>query len=276
MSTVTIAIQSYRNPEMLRVCLNAVHKYAGTHCEEIIVADGGTEEDTALMMREEYADVIFLPHQDNVGFGVLVNACLAQAHGTYIFFINADTILTEGVVDTLRLFMQTYQDVGLCGPAQKNFNGTWENTRFRFYKPQTILYRRTPLRRLRFAQRHLALFEMHDVTDHQPYTVPWVIGSAMFVRRAAINEIGGMDARFFMYMEDADWCRRLWDAGWKVVYHPGCSIFHFYGKGSARGGVVKSLLVNRLTWIHLASGLKYFMKYRGKALPHIRTITQSS
>ncbi len=268
---ITIAVQSYKNPEMLRLCLKSVQKFAGKEVLEVLVADGETQEDTALMMREEFPDVIFLPHEKNVGFGSLVNACIEKARGEYVFFINSDVILEENSIKTLKEYMNKHPEVGLCGPAQKNFNGVLENTRFSFYKPQTILYRRTILKHLPFARKHLDEFEMKKHENiKEPYSVAWVIGSAMFIRRDVIDKIGGMDSkRFFMYMEDVDWCRRIWEAGFSVKYNPQCSIFHFYGKGSAKGGLF-GIFFNKLTLIHISSALKYFLKYKGKSLPKIK------
>lgn len=270
MNKVTVAIQSYKNPEVLRLCLESIEEFAIDDIDEIIVADGATEEDTYLMMREDFPNVNFIPHDKNVGFGSLVNACIREAKGKYIFFINSDVILEKDSLKTLKIYMDKNKDVGLCGPAQKNFNGLLENTRFLFYKPQTILYRRTPLKHLSFIKKHLDRFEMKNIQNTEPYSVSWVIGSAMFVRKEVLDIIGGMDSkRFFMYMEDVDWCRRIWDAGWKVKYNPKCSIYHFYGKGSAGGGLL-SFLFNKLTIIHISSGVKYFLKYRGKSIPKIK------
>lgn len=270
MPKVSIAVQSYKNPEMLSLCLRSVQEHCAQIDYELIVADGATEDVTVTMMREDFPEARFIPHKDNVGFGALVNACIDHVSGEYVFFINPDTILEKHTVPDLIAFMDEHTTVGLCGPRQKNFNGQFENTRFRFYQPMTIVYRRTFLKRFAFAKKHLARFEMRDETRMEPYPVEWVIGSAMFVRREAIKKVGKMDRRFFMYMEDVDWCRRFWENGYVVCYNPQVTMYHFYGKGSAKGGVLKGLMFNRLTWIHIASGIKYFWKYRNAPMPHIK------
>lgn len=266
---VSIAVQSYKNPEMLAVCLRSVREHCADVSYELIVADGATDAATATLMREDFPDVVFLPHADNVGFSALVNACLERARGEYVFLINPDTVVESDTVAKLLAFMDTHPTVGLCGPRQKNFNGEVENTRFRFYRPQTILYRRTSLKHLAFAKRHLAWFEMRDVTRADPYPTEWVIGSAMFVRKSAVDVVGPMDRRYFMYMEDVDWCRRFWEKGFVVCYNPQVSMYHFYGKGSAKGGALRSMLSNRLTWVHIASACKYFVKFFSRPVPKI-------
>jgi GT2 family glycosyltransferase len=108
---------------------------------------------------------------------------------------------------------------------------------------------------------------MRDYDRKASKEVDWIMGSAMFVRRAAVLDVGPMDRRFFMYMEDVDWCRRFWEAGWRVMHVPSVTLYHYHGKGSARGGFLRSLLMNRLTWYHISSAAKYFWKYLGKAAP---------
>lgn len=74
-----------------------------------------------------------------------------------------------------------------------------------------------------------------------------------------------MDPCFKMYFEDVDWCRRFWEAGYKVVYNPESEMYHYHGRGSAGAGVLKTLISKKLAWVHIASAIKYFWKYFGKS-----------
>jgi len=261
-------VQSYKNPEMLRMCLNAIKKTVGSDgTVEVLVADGATEEETRMLLREEFPWVRFFPFSRNVGFRALVNKSVAESAGEYILLINADVIVTSGAVETLHAFLKENPTIGMVGPLQKNFNGELQHTCFRFYKPLTILYRRTFLKNFWFARKHLSWFLMKDYDHRMPRDVDWILGSAMMISRKALAAVGPMDQRFFMYMEDVDWCRRFWENGFRIVYNPHALFYHYYGKGSARGGFWGSLLLNRLTWIHIASAFKYFAKYFGKPLP---------
>jgi N-acetylglucosaminyl-diphospho-decaprenol L-rhamnosyltransferase len=263
---LSIAINSYRNPELLRLCLESVFRYVNDIDFEVLVVDSDTEESTRLMM-DDFQQVKFIPNDRNVGFPVLLNRSLEEAKGEFLFLINHDIILTEHTVSELLKFMNTDPKIGILGPRQINFNGTEQPSYFRFYRPWTIAYRRTVLGKLPFGRRHLDWFLMKDYDRSRPKEVDWVMGSALFVRRQAVEAVGPMDTRFFMYMEDVDWCRRFWEAGWKVIHVPSVSVYHYHGKGSARGGFLGSLLLNRLTWYHISSAAKYFLKYLGKPLP---------
>lgn len=268
---ISIAINSYKNPELLRLCLESVFRYAGGsgYEFEVLVADSETEEATRLML-QDFPQVRFFPFDRNVGFVALVNKSLQEVAGDYVFLINHDIVLTEGSVAALFRFMESRKDVGMVGARQVNFNGTEQISCFRFYRPWTILFRRTLLGRLPVGRRHTDWFLMKDYDRRDPRETDWIMGSAMFVRRTAAATVGPMDTRFFMYMEDVDWCRRFWENGWKVMHVPSVTIYHYHGKGSARGGFLRSLLMNRLTWYHIVSAVKYFRKYIGKPVPEHR------
>jgi GT2 family glycosyltransferase len=234
---------------------------------EVIVSDSATQEDTKELMREEFPSDTFFPHEKNVGFGRLVNKALDHATGEFVFLINSDVILTPDSISILLNFLKQNSDVGIVGPKQLHFNNTLQKTCFHFYKPITIVYRRTFLKHTSFGKKHLAWFEMSDYNHKTQKDVDWIIGSAMMIPRAYIEKIGKLDTRFFMYMEDVDWCRRFWQFGYRVVYLPEAIVYHYYGKGSAKGGFFRSLLFNRLTWAHISSAIKYFWKYLGKSNP---------
>ena len=92
---VSIAVNSYRSPELLRLCLQAVRRElsGATFSYEVLVVDSATEEDTEMLLREEFPEVRFFPHTENVGFGRLINTSIRESVGKYLFFIN-DEVFT--------------------------------------------------------------------------------------------------------------------------------------------------------------------------------------
>lgn len=265
---LSIIIASYKNPQLLKVCLDSLQEDVADLEREIIVADGQTEETTELMMREEYPTVKFYPFEKNVGFQALLRKGITESSGKYLLLLNGDIIMTPGAIGKLLEFVKSDQKIGLAGPQLLNFNGTLQYSCFRFYHPLTIIYRRTFLGRLPLAKKHLAWFLMKDFDHESTRDVDWLMGSALMVSRVALEKVGLMDPRFFMYMEDVDWCRRFWEKGFRVVYYPLAQMHHYHGKTSGKVGVLRSLFSNKYTWIHISSGIKYFWKYRGKKVPH--------
>jgi GT2 family glycosyltransferase len=263
---LSIIITSYRNPELLRLCLDSVKKNTQGSFE-LIVTDSATEEATEMMMREEFPEVRFFPFEKNVGFQALLRKGLEESKGGYILLLNGDVVVTEKAIESLLEYIKKNPGVGMVGPKLLNFNSTIQDSCFRFYRPWTILYRRTFLGKFGFAKKHLDWFAMKDYDHKDPKETDWIMGSALMISREALKNVGYMDKSFFMYMEDVDWCRRFWEAGYKVIYYPLVSMYHYHGKGSGKGGFLRSIFRNRLTWIHIESALKYFWKYRGKKTP---------
>lgn len=263
---LSIAINSYKNPELLKLCIDSIKKNVKGVTYEIIVADSATEEDTEMMMREDYPDVVFVSFKENVGFQNLVKEGINRSRGEYLLLLNSDILVRKGSVEKLLEYLKNNPEAGLMGPKLLNFNGTLQYSCFRFYKPITIVYRRTFLHKFSFAKKHLDWFLMKDYDYTKPKDVDWIMGSAMMTSRQAIEKVGFMDPRFFMYMEDVDWCRRFWENNLQVVYFPEVSMLHYHKKGS-RGGIF-SVFFNKLTWVHISSAIKYFWKYRNKPIPH--------
>lgn len=205
---ITIAVNGYKNPELLRLCLTALYRELSqvSFAYEVIVADSATEEDTELIIREEFPRVRFFPFVANVGFKTLFNTSLTESKGKYIFLINSDILINQETIPILMNYLESHTEAKLVGPKQINFNGTLQLSCFRYYRPQTILYRRTWFGRLPFGKKHLDWFVMRNYDHRVPKMVDWITGSAMFVEREAALRVGPMDDRFFMYMEDVDWC----------------------------------------------------------------------
>ena len=264
---LSIAINNYKNPELLKLCIDSIKRNIEGIEYEIIVADSATEEKTELMMREEYPDIKFFPFRENVGFQVLLKKGIEESKGEFILLINGDIIVKKESVEKMLNFIKKDDDIGIVGPKLLNFNETLQYSCFRYYHPITIVYRRTLLGRLRFAKKHLSWFLMKDYDHDIPKEVDWLMGSALMVSKKAIEKVGLMDPQFFMYMEDVDWCRRFWENEYKVIYYPQASMYHYHGKSSDKGGVFRSIISNKLTWVHIMSGIKYFNKYKGKPEP---------
>ncbi len=266
---LSIIVTNYKNPDLLRLCLNSIRNNVKGVEYELLVCDSETEEDTELMMREEYPEVKFFPFYENVGFQKLVRKGIEQSAGKYFLILNGDILVKKDSVEKMLRFIKHNPDVGMVGPKLFSFNEKFQYSCFRFYKPITIVYRRTFLGKLWFAKKHLDWFLMKDYDHKEARDVDWLMGSALLVSRKAVDKVGQMDAKFFMYMEDVDWCRRFWENGFRVVYYPQAKMLHYHGKGSGNKGFFYSIFFNKLTWIHILSAFRYFKKYWRKPNPRV-------
>lgn len=264
---LSIIVTNYKNPELLKLCLTSIKKnYTGVDYE-LIVSDSETEENTEMMMREDFPDITFISSPQNIGFGGTVRNGYAKSTGKFILVLNGDTLIKKNSIEILLDYIKNNPNVGIVGPQLLGFNEKFQPSCFRFYTPLTIIYRRTFLGKMAFAKKRLARFLMKDFDYKNIRDVDWMMGSALMTKREAVAKVGMIDPQFKMYFEDTDWCRRFWENNYRVVYNPNAKIYHYHGKGSAGKSLLKTIMSNRLAWLHIASALKYFRKYAGKPLP---------
>lgn len=235
---------------------------------EVFVMDAQSSEDTEFITREFFSEFSFISFKKNIGFRALVNEGLKIIKGKYVLILNSDIILKENAVQKMIEYLNMHQEAGMVGPQLLNLDNSIQDSCLRFFGPLTILARRTIFGRTSWGKRLVARFQMRDYDHQQPREVDWLLGSSMLVRSDAIEKVGPMDSRFFMYFEDVDWCRRFWQAGFKIVYLPQAKIYHYHLRVSKKTGGIKDLFINKYTWIHIVSAIKYFLKYRKNLIPN--------
>jgi len=261
---LSIIVTNYKTSDLLKICLKSITiAGVGLDCE-IIIVDSEAEDETREVIQENFSDqkINYIAFGTNQGYAKLVNYALARAQGQYILVLNADMVLLKDSIKKMIEYMQVNSKIGVLGPQLLNFNETIQESCFQYYRLITIFCRRTVLGKLKFGQKELSRFLMKDFDHQSVREVDWIMGTALMVSRQALEQVGPMDEKFFMYFEDTDWCRRFWQAGWRVVYFPEAKMYHYHGRVSKKTGGLLDLLINKYTWIHISSALKYFFKYR--------------
>jgi len=252
---LAVVIVSYNTRRMIRRCLQSLQAFP-PHCSHAIwVVDNASRDGTVAMLRQEFPAVRLHANRRNLGYAAAVNQGLEAAGAEYTLVLNPDIVVRDGAVDQLVAFMDAHADAGLAAAKLLNTDGSLQYTCRSFYTPQTLLFRRTFLGKLfprsRVIRRHLML----DYDHATPRAVDWVIGACMLVRRSAVEDVGGMDERFFLYFEDVDWCFRLGRQGWKVYYVPQAEMLHEHRRESAKPKLSRSF------WAHLGSLLRFYEKW---------------
>jgi GT2 family glycosyltransferase len=138
------------------------------------------------------------------------------------------------------------------------------------------IVQRTGLGRTAWGRRYADHFLMADDNHDRTRPVDWAQGSALFVRGDVWRRIGGFDDLFFLYYEDIDLCRRVWQLGYEVAYYPEVVIRHAFAKESAKvSGTIAGLLFNRTARWHVVSGCKYILKWAFRRTPNADRIPHS-
>jgi len=227
MSLMDIIIVSYNSTDYLLRCLRSIYDTLHGTPVRVFIQDNDSR-DGIDRVRNEFPQVIISKNNYNLGFSRAVNNALKQGNSPYIVLTNPDTILIDGFFEPILCYMEEHPHVGIVGPKILNHDGSIQGSARTFPTPLTGLFGRSSL-----LTRYLPNnpFTRENILTTQsdgrtPMEVDWVSGACLVARRKAVETVGLMDERFFMYWEDADWCRRMWDKGWKVALSR--SIFEFH------------------------------------------------
>jgi GT2 family glycosyltransferase len=252
---ISIAIVSYNTREYLQRCLATLAQAGTARAYEVIVVDNDSTDGSPEVLRAEHPEVRLIANRENVGYSRAVNQAIRCAAGAYVLILNPDIEVIPGSVDALAQHMDENPETGIAGGKLLNPDGTLQYSCRTFYTLSTLLHRRTPIGKLfpnsRIVRDHLMLDWDHESVRE----VDWMLGACLMVRREAIRDVGLMDERFFMYFEDVDWCYRMKQHGWRVMYVPEAPMRHVHRRESARGGVNRRLLA------HLSSMFRFFDKW---------------
>lgn len=262
-----IAIVTVSTNKLDEVCLasvGALLRQTSLGVKFIVVDNASTQFDAHTYVKERVPESIVILRDQNYGFGSSCNRGAREVDADYYFFLNPDTRIDDSsMLERLYTFMKAYPQVGIAAPRILYMDGRIQETCRRFPAWFTPLIQRTSLVEEKKAAAHRREFLMEDFGHHKRRLVDWVQGSAFMIDGALFHKLGGFDERYFMYFEDVDLCRQCWVRGRPVYYLPEAVIYHAYAKDSSKGeGMLNQLLHNRQTRAHIASWIKYFLKWR--------------
>jgi len=252
---VSVIIVSYNSRSALEPCLESLKTSTVFQYTEVIVVDNASSDGTPQMIRDRFPWVNLHAGTENVGFSRGVNAGIQAAKGKYFLILNPDTVLREDTIESLGKFMEQTPDAGIVGPKLVFHDGNLQYSCRKFYNWRVLLFRRTFLGKIFKKSKAVSDHLMLDYDHKTTRDVDWILGACMFVRREAVETVGLMDERFFLYFEDVDWCYRMKQKGWKVYYNPESVVVHNYARDSAHS------VINRSFVAHLASLVRYYEKW---------------
>lgn len=257
---LSIIIIEYHCMQHVTECIESVNKYLNDIEKECIVVSNSQHPKQELdSHRERLAGATIVDTQNNLGYAGGVNTGIEHATGDYIYVLNPDCLLTDSNIIQIMDEMDQDEQWAITGPKVIDQSGVVQPSCRGFPKPWTFLLVRTFLSALPGATKEKERYMMNDFDRETTREVDWVSGGAMLVKSSSIKQFGGMDERYFLYMEDVDWCRSCWDNGYKVVYKPQSIVTHAGQHRSVHGSIFSRTTLTH-TYLHLSSMIKFFVK----------------
>ena len=219
-----VVIVSYRCEELLRDCLTSLRAHPPAAPMHVHVVDNASGDGTAEMVRREFGQFELTENPRNLGFSAANNVGIRAGAAPYVLALNPDTRITPGALDALLELMSARPEVAISGPRLVRPDGSFDHaSRRSFPTPLAALGHFSGLGRRSGAPEVLAQYRAPEVDSGR---VDAVNGAFMLIRRSALEQVGGFDERYWMYMEDLDLCYRLARAGWTTWYEPSVTVVH--------------------------------------------------
>jgi GT2 family glycosyltransferase len=221
---VVISIVCHETVDRATECLRMLHDDPDRRTSvAVVVLDNLSTTPVAESIAKEFPEVQVLTPAQRSGFGANHNTVIRATESRYVLVLNDDTSVPAGAIDAMVAYMDARPVVAAVGPRIVHEDGTPQPAAFRFPSPAaTALFAAT-----------LGQVGMVQSGRSTPGRVDWIGGSAMLLRRSALDRIGLFDEGYFMYHEETDLCRRLHYAGFEVHYCPQVSIVHDHWGASA-------------------------------------------
>lgn len=251
MDKISITIVAYHNYDEVKEAIYTIEKYTNKNITKHIYI-----VDNSLTVNKEFEkiisffkDVEYLNTGANLGFGKGHNYVLDKINSKYHAIVNPDIILKEDSLSKLISFMESNESFGMCVPKLIDEKG---NMQFVYRKNPTIFDMFIRMFCKKLFPKRIKYHTLQNKDYTKPFQVPFAQGSFLIIKSQLFKELKGFDENFFMYMEDADLCRRV-NQITKLMYCPETEVIHKWNKGSH-----KNIM---LFMSHIKSMKYYFTKW---------------
>jgi len=252
---LSIIILTWNSEHLLRRSLSSIQENTTLNDYEIIIIDNNSIDGTreflkSIDSKDSYQIIL---NSQNRGVAPARNQGIGIAKGEYVLILDVDTIVTPGAIEKLVNYLGRNLKCGLVAPKLTDAGGDLQFTCRKFPTIWSKLLRRVPFN---WAQELLSEEEMHDWDHACIKEVDYVIGACQLIRRSVVEKVGLLDENIFYGPEDIDFCLRIWQAGYKVVYNPEAIIIHDEQR------ITKRKLISRISWEHTKGLVYFFWKHK--------------
>jgi N-acetylglucosaminyl-diphospho-decaprenol L-rhamnosyltransferase len=226
-------VVAYESGVLLTGCVRSLLDDSSAGAPVVVVVDNGSDDGSVARLRAEVPAVEVIVSDHNRGYAGAANLGIAVTNAAVVAVCNADLRVIPGTAAAMLRRLDAEPDLGAVGPLVLQPDGApYPSARRVPSVGDAVGHGLVGLVRADnpFTRRYREL----DADPHVARDVDWVSGAAIWLRRAALDAVGGWDDGYFMYVEDVDLCWRLRGAGWRVAYEPAGEVVHVQGASTAR------------------------------------------
>jgi GT2 family glycosyltransferase len=257
---LSVIIVNYNTCELLKQTVQSVIENTSIIKYEIIVVDNASNDNSFEMIKRDFSNVKLFRNDANLGFSKANNIGISHSQGRYVLLLNSDTIVLKDCLEKCVHYMDNHLEAGALGCKVALKDGGLDHACKRgFPTPQASLYYLLKLNKLFPNSKRFAAYDLSYLSDDEINEVDSLTGAFMMVRREAIDRVGLLDEQFFMYGEDLDWCLRIKEDAWNVIYYPEVQIVHYKGASSKKKRIKTIYEFHRAMYLFYKK--HYYRKY---------------
>ena len=262
MIDLSIVIVSYNARGDLERCLASLHTPPPALAFEIIVVDNASSDGSADAARR-WPHVRVIESQDNRGFAAASNTGIRAGSAALVLLLNSDTIVPQGAIDGLVRAIWSQPDVAVVGPRLVDSDGRPELSFGRMVSPLAEFRQRRLMKGL--ARHDEATRRKVEEMTRIEQSPEWVSGACLLVCRADAEAVGLLDERYFMYLEDVDFCAAIRARGRRILFKPSVEIVHLRGRSAASAPAATEAAYRR-------SQMAFYEKHLPRYVPFLRIL----
>lgn len=269
-ANLNVILLNYRTPNFVVDCLASMEHEICCYQEgrvQVIVVDNNSGDGSCKIINEAIEKngwndwVRLVESSRNVGFAAGNNLGIRTCKADAYILLNSDTLVKPGLFAELTRAMRERPDAGLIAPSIVDQNGNPDVSAFRWIRPAGEFFRSSGIGLLtRLLPRYDVIYPVRE--EGSMAEPDWVGFACVLIRDEVIEQVGYLDEGFFMYFEDVDYCRRVRNAGWKILYWSSAKIVHFLGGSS--GFTSSRGRRKRAPEYYYISRSRYFKKHFGQ------------
>lgn len=236
MTKVSFVIVAYRSRESIAALLDSIAGQGSEFQREIIVIDNSPQESCADIV-SKHPQARYLLNSVNIGYTAGMNQALALASGDFFFLLNPDVVLKPDCVATLLDGLSTQPQAWAIAPQLLNHDESIQFSVRNFPRFSTLIWDLKGFSRL-FPRNRTFGHWRNLYFNHQTRTfVAQPMASALMIRSSVVKTLGPLDEQFFVFFSDVDYCKRIHDAGGKILFVPEAKAIHEIGGSTKQEGV---------------------------------------
>jgi GT2 family glycosyltransferase len=227
---VSIIIVNYKQLALTIELIKSIKNLCIYPNYEIIVVDNEAEFENGVRLKECDKEIVYIPLSSNTGFAAANNIGAKIAFGDLLFFVNNDTIITSGLINTLANTFYKSNDAGIVCPVIKFYD-----------EPEKIQY--AGFSKINaFSGRNKILTKP---LSNEVYKTEYAHGAAMLMKKKMYDAIGGLDESYFLYYEELDLSAKVKAKGYNIYVDPSATIYHRVSSSTGKDSPLKSYYLTR-------------------------------